>query len=288
MPIVLRRVQHFARTLSTVLLLATVPNYSLAVAIHFEAVAPEIIQSRLQRFSGKNSQRQATMKALFTEAGCPAERLSELPVRGAKEKNVVCTLPGKTESIIIVGGHYDYVYDGDGVVDNWSGASLLPSIFQTLVTQPHEHTYVFIAFAGEEKGLLGSHTYAQSLTKEQLARIHAMVNLDTLGLGPTEVWVTHSDAMLVQLLNRTAGAMKLPLSGVNGDRVGDSDESSFRVLQIPCLMIHSLTQKKLAILHSPFDRYKEIKQSDYYDTYRLLCGFLLYADQILNRPPAHS
>jgi Zn-dependent M28 family amino/carboxypeptidase len=261
------------------------PEAVFAVAIQIQAVSQEIVQSRLQRFAGNNSKRQETIKTIFVEAGCPAGQVTEFPVKGIKEADVICTLPGKSDFVIIVGGHFDKVSDGDGVVDNWSGSSLLPSLFQALAAQPREHTFVFIAFAGEERGLLGSYAYAHSLSKEQRAKIHAMVNLDTLGLGPTEVWVTHSDPKLLHLLDRVAGSMQLPLSGMNGDRVGDSDESSFRTLKVPCLMIHSITQRTLGILHTPFDKYKEIRLEDYYNTYRLLCAFLAYSDQVLAPSP---
>ena len=36
------------------------------------------------------------------------------------------------ERVIVLTSHNDKVDVGDGVVDNWSGASLLPSLFQSL------------------------------------------------------------------------------------------------------------------------------------------------------------
>lgn len=251
-------------------------------AIHFAPVPKEILESRLRRYGGKNGERQSAIHALFAEAGCPTEQIAELPVKGVKESNVLCVLPGKSDDVIIVSGHFDKVDVADGVADNWSGASLLPSLYQALSLQPRDHTYVFIAFAGEEKGLLGSHSYARSLTKEQRAKIHAVVNIDTLGLGPTEVWGTHSDPKLIELLGRVATSMKLPVTGMNADQVGDSDESSFREFKIPCLMIHSITQKTLGVLHSPLDTYKAIQFDNYNDTYHLLCAFLAYVDQSLD------
>ena len=82
--------------------------------------------------------------------------------------------------MIIVGAHFDKVPEGDGVVDNWSGASLLPSLFQSLKDEPHNHTFVFIGFTDEEKGLLGSSFYAGHMSKEEVAATDAMVNMDTL------------------------------------------------------------------------------------------------------------
>ena len=65
------------------------------------------------------------------------------------EPNVICTLKGSVpdEGAIVVGGHFDLVEVGTGAVDDWSGAVLLPSLYQTLTAQPHRHDFVFVAFA---------------------------------------------------------------------------------------------------------------------------------------------
>jgi Zn-dependent M28 family amino/carboxypeptidase len=136
-------------------------------------------------------------------------------------------------------------------------------------------------FAGEEKGLVGSQFYVKNLAAPELARVQAMVNMDTLGLGPTEVWASRSDPSLLRLLVVLAHALNLPLTGVNVDGVGESDEESFIKHKIPAMIIHSLTQATIPVLHSPKDKYEAIHQSDYYDTYRLLSGFLALLDERL-------
>ena len=42
-----------------------------------------------------------------------------------------------------------------GAVDDWSGAVMLPSVYQSLKSKARRDTFVFVAFAGEEGGLLG-------------------------------------------------------------------------------------------------------------------------------------
>ena len=44
---------------------------------------------------------------------------------------------------------------GEGVVDNWSGASLLPSLFESLESQALQRTFRFIGLAEEETGSSG-------------------------------------------------------------------------------------------------------------------------------------
>jgi coenzyme F420-reducing hydrogenase delta subunit len=241
-------------------------------------VTSEVVEQRLKSYKGNDSEREATIKSLFRSAGCPEERLSEQPVKGSKQPNVICVLPGGADAVIVVGAHFDHVDAGDGVVDNWSGASMLPSLYQALKAEPRRHTFIFVAFTAEEKGLVGSHFYVNSLTSDELKKIDAMVNMDTLGLGPTEVWASRSDQKLVQALNKMANTLKLSLTRVNVDRVGESDEESFINHKVPTITIHSLTSATIRVLHSNRDNYGAIRFDDYYNTYRLLSGYLVLLD----------
>jgi Zn-dependent M28 family amino/carboxypeptidase len=249
--------------------------------LHYFLATPPEIEQRLRDHKGNDTQREAILKALFETVGCSGELLTEQLVKGLKQPNVICTLPGEAESQIVVGAHFDHVDFGEGVVDNWSGASLLPSLYQSLKSDARHHTFVFVSFSGEEKGLVGSRFYVSALPKEKLSRVKAMVNMDTLGLGPTAVWVSRSDKDLVQALNTTAYSLKIPLKGVNVERVGQSDEEPFIQRHIRTVTLHSLTQETLSILHSPRDKYDAIHFDDYYQSYRLIAAYLAFLDQEL-------
>jgi hypothetical protein len=255
---------------------------------HHLVLGPSEIEQRLRSYKGNDSQREANLKKMFETAGCPKEQLSEQPVKSLKQPNIICTLPGETGSTIVVGAHFDHAERGEGVVDNWSGASLLPSLFQSLKSDRRHHTFVFISFSGEEKGLIGSQFYVRNLSAGDLARIRAMVNMDTLGLGPTAVWVSRSDQDLVQALITMAQLSKLPLKGVNVEKVGMSDEEPFIQHHIPAVIIHSLTQETLRVLHSPQDNYKAVRFGDYYNTYQLLLGYLAFLDEKLPTTAANE
>src|ERR1700682_2496581 len=122
-----------------------------AEIFRYKPVAREIVEARLGRYTGNNKQREATLKKMFAEAGCDDQHLSEQPVKGSKQPNVICLLPGSSDRVIIVGAHFDRVSQGDGVVDNWSGASLLPSLYEAVKTESRKHTYIFVGFTDEEK-----------------------------------------------------------------------------------------------------------------------------------------
>jgi len=56
--------------------------------------------------------------------------------------------------------------------------------------------------------------------------------MDSLGLAPTEMWLSRADPELAKMAGRVAGATKLPLQSVNADQVGQSDAESFDALRI--------------------------------------------------------
>jgi Zn-dependent M28 family amino/carboxypeptidase len=258
-----------------------------AQTVQFKPLPPETIQARLQKYAGNDQQREATLKQMFAEAGC--QQLAEQPVKGSKLPNVICTLPGSTDRTIIVGAHFDHVPQGDGVVDNWSGASLLPSLYEAVKGESRKHTFIFIGFTDEEKGEIGSRFYARQMTKENVAATDAMVNMDTLGLAPTEIWASHSDRTLHGALLSVAKQLNLPVTGVNVEQVGSTDSEQFAARKIPSITIHSLTQEtwNARILHTSKDKIAAIRPDDYYQTYRLLSAYIAFLDE-MPRPPAKA
>jgi len=276
---------QFLSTLVRAWLLLALQNSAAALIAQsrdFQQLPPQVIENRLKQYTQSNAAREITIKKLFSEAGCTV--LREQPVQKSASPNVVCTLPGTGTGVIVVGAHFDHVHRGDGVVDNWSGASLLPSLYQSLISKPRNHTFIFIGFTDEEKGFIGSRAYVKSLSAAEIAQIRAMVDIDTLGLGPTEVWVHNSDPRLVKKLFSTAEALNLPASEMNVDGVGDSDGHAFKDQKIPVITIHSVTRETLGILHTNRDTYSAIRWSDYYGSYQLIAAFLTSLDAL----PLHA
>jgi hypothetical protein len=252
--------------------------------VRFSLVSREVVEARLGRYGGNNEHREATLKKMFSEAGCDDQHLSEQTVKGSKLPNVVCILTGTSDKVIIIGAHFDRAPEGDGVVDNWSSASLLPSLYEALKDVSRSHTYVFIGFTDEEKGLLGSKYYARQMTKVQVAATDAMVNMDTLGLGPTKVWLSHSDKRLTYGLITIANQLHLPVAGINVERIGASTDSEvFAERKIPRITVHSLTQEAFdsRIIHSPKDKLSAMHLDDYYQTYRLVAAYAATLDNFL-------
>jgi len=257
-----------------------------AETLRFNRVSRETIEARLGEYRGTNGVREATLKRLFVEAGC-GDHLSEQRVIWAEAPNVICVLPGSSDRVIIVGAHFDRVPRSLGVADNWSGASLLPSLYQSIKNEPRQHTYIFIGFTDEEKGLVGSRFYARHMTREQIAATDAMVNMDTLGLAPTEVWTNRSDKSLTRAIGYVAQLINAPISGLNFEQAGYStDSESFGARKVPRITVHSLTQKSedTGILHTSKDKLSAMNLDTYYDTYHLMALYLVFLDHYFDEP----
>jgi Zn-dependent M28 family amino/carboxypeptidase len=245
-----------------------------AQRLEVDLVKQPVVLERLAAGAVAAGKRQETIREYFAKAGCTAEEQHI----AKKTANVICTLPGETASTIVVGGHFDFADRGSGIVDDWSGASLLPSLFEALISRPRKHTYRFVAFAAEERGLVGSKYFVKSLSAEQKAALRAFVNLECLGLTPVKVWTHRSTPELVSRLLEVASAIKVTLQGVNVENVGDDDTHPFADARLPVITIHSVTQETLGVLHSVRDQVSAVHPDDYYDAYRLAAFYLAYLD----------
>jgi hypothetical protein len=83
---------------------------------------------------------------------------------GYSSNNVEATINGTDESsdeIYIICAHYDTVSAGPGADDDTSGTVAVIIAASIMNQYQFNHTIKFVAFSGEEQGLLGSEVYAQ-------------------------------------------------------------------------------------------------------------------------------
>jgi hypothetical protein len=248
------------------------------VSVEMTTLKQEVVQERLEALKTKTPERRATLGRWFHELGCECESQA---VPHTKDGNLLCTLAPEQSSVIVVGAHFDFADRGQGAADNWSGASLLPSVYQSLAGKPRRHRIVFVGFAAEETGLNGSREYVKRLSKEERANIRAMVNIDTVGLSKPTVWLSRADKKLADAYAKVARTLSQEPYGVNADRVGDDDAHPFLDAKIPVISFHSVTQENLPILHSMRDTLKAIDRKQYYEAYRLASLFVAYIDAVL-------
>jgi Iap family predicted aminopeptidase len=129
--------------------------------------------------SGSDSERLREMEGVHARV-----RVSGRFVPGCVERNVVAELRGQSEEAIVVSAHYDSVWRGPGVVDNATGVEGIRRIAEDLAGHGHMRSLIFVAFAAEEIGLIGSRQFLfDAQVTGELDRIKACVNLDCIAHG---------------------------------------------------------------------------------------------------------
>jgi hypothetical protein len=191
--------------------------------------------------------------------------------REAVTSNVVMMLPGTSASdeYIIIGAHYDHLGMGGpgsssrvpdtiaihyGADDNASGVALMTELAERLAenSEPFSRSILFVAFAGEEMGLLGSKHFVDNMGIDPSA-VNLMINLDMVGrmkegnglqiagvgtaAGLRDTVLAYSDTSAVRLSFTSEG-------------YGPSDHSSFYGKNIPVL---SVTTGAHLDYHTPDD-----------------------------------
>jgi Peptidase family M28/PDZ domain len=202
-------------------------------------------------------------------------------------RNVVGILPGHDPVLrnqtVILGAHYDHLGRGgfgsldpdssglihNGADDNASGAAALIQVAARLAASPPARTVVFIAFSGEELGLLGSAYYVKQPIYP-LAGTLAMVNLDMVGRlrnGRLIVYGARSAKEFPALLDSLNWYAGFDLKA-QGDGYGPSDHSSFYAAKKPVL--HLFTD-----LHEDYHRTTDDWQKVNYDGLKRVADFTL-------------
>ncbi len=212
-------------------------------------------------------------------------------------RNVVALLrgddPNRRMEIVIVGAHYDHLGRGpfgslepeaneihNGADDNASGvAALLEAADRLAHRQPPARSILFIAFTGEEFGLLGSAYYAREPTIP-LERTVAMLNLDMvgrLGSGQLIVYGVDTAAEWEELVSETAAELGLEVA-FNGSGYGPSDHTSFYSQDIPVLHFFTNVHSEY---HKPSDDWELIDVEGLFSVSALVAGI---AERVAERP----
>jgi CubicO group peptidase (beta-lactamase class C family) len=254
------------------------------------AVVPDHeILEELKSAPKENRDRVQRIRELYVQAGAAEDevRLQEVKLGNRDETlqhNVIATKRGETDSVIVVGGHLDKVPPGDGIIDDWSGACLATNLYQTLLPVKTHHTFVFIGFAHEEHGLVGSRAYVESLSEDERKRIKAMINLEVLGVDDPFIWSNGSTDSLEVVAHRVAREHKLPLRDHVIVGVG-ADSMSFGKVGIPNITFDGLPLDKIRLIHSDQDTYANINPEAYLNAYRFTSRFLVTLDRDLAARP---
>jgi len=181
---------------------------------------------------------------------------STKPIGG---RNVIAWLEGSDPDLkdeaIIIGGHYDHIgyekehpadsdYIYNGADDNASGTSGVIAVakaFASMIDTPRR-SVIFMAFAGEEKGLLGSDSYIRK-PLWPLGKTVAMLNLDMIGRNdPDSIEIIGGRqnpglGRIVSRQNRETGFILT--ENKQEPMTGGSDHASFFKKDVPVIFFFS-------------------------------------------------
>ena len=195
--------------------------------------------------------------------------------------NVIAFLNNNAENTVVIGAHYDHLGYGDdgslyrgeemqihnGADDNASGIAMLLDLAGKLKTANTGNNYIFIAFSGEEMGLLGSNYFTKNPTLST-ENINYMINMDMVGRLKADstlaVYGVGTSPMFKQTLEAHNDKFKL-IEEESG--VGPSDHTSFYLQNIPVL--HFFTGQH-EDYHKPSDDFDKIN----YEGMNTISGYI--------------
>jgi Zn-dependent M28 family amino/carboxypeptidase len=185
----------------------------------------------------------------------------------------------KTKKTIFITAHYDHLGRMGsetyfpGANDNASGTSMLITLANHFKQHSSKYNLAFIAFAGEEAGLLGSKHYVEHPVKP-LKNIHFLLNLDIMGSGEEGITVVNAtlhDSLFNVLTKINSERSYLSQIKSRGP-AANSDHYWFTQNGVPAFFIYTMGPNKH--YHDVFDLYENLSFSAYQDIRDLLIHFI--------------
>jgi aminopeptidase YwaD len=168
-------------------------------------------------------------------------------------KNAIGFINNNAKTTVVIGAHYDHLGFGEdnnsrytgaskeihnGADDNASGTAALIELAQLCKTSKlKNNNYLFIAFSGEELGLLGSKYFLDNATID-VSTINYMINMDMIGrLSDSTKTLTiggiGTSNIFTEVITNSIG--KAFMVKYDSSGTGPSDHNSFYRKNIPVL-----------------------------------------------------
>ncbi|GIV41045.1 MAG: aminopeptidase [Vicingaceae bacterium] len=181
------------------------------------------------------------------------------------------------DSFIVFTAHYDHLGMAGqllfpGANDNASGTAMILSLAKYFAAHPERYSLVFIAFGGEEAGLIGSYYFVQN-PLIPLNRIKFLVNFDILGTGDEGITVVNAtihDKEFNLLDSINAKYNYVPAIKKRG-KAPISDHHFFTEKGVPSFYIYTLGGIKA--YHDIFDRSETLPLTEFDDIFQLMVKY---------------
>ena len=260
------RIMRGGRSIVVFLVLALSSTQQIAAqqAMNFSTV--DDLQKDFTDVRCRNSERLEAVRKLFEKMGAPPSTI-HMDAQ-SRATNLVVKLDGPTPEMVVVGAHYDLVERGCGAVDNWTGIVAMAHMFGNIRNLQPNKSVMFVAFGGEESGLLGSAAMVNRIPKDQLPNYCAMINLDSFGMGLPFALKGSSTPSLVKAAASLAERIKVPFGNIQIDGA-DSDSSPFISRKIPAITLSGLLKGWELLLHTSADQTAKVNVESVRIGYRL-------------------
>ena len=201
-------------------------------------------------------------------------------IQNFESKNIIGFIEGKMkDSVIVFTAHYDHLgMMGNktifpGANDNASGIALLLNLAKYYSVNKPEYTTVFIAFGGEEVGLLGSKYFTKN-SLFALNEIKFLINFDLAGTGEEGVQVVnvtiHREQfdLLYQINIEHNFLADVKIRG----EACNSDHCFFTKKQVPCFFIYTL--EGIKAYHDIYDKSETLPLTKFENYFNLIITFV--------------
>lgn len=207
-------------------------------------------------------------------------RLNTKWIGNYSSQNVIGYIKGvqKPDSFIVFSAHYDHLGQigkeiyFPGANDNASGCAMLLSLAEYYSVLSPKYSIIFIAFGGEELGLLGSNYYIDNQLFK-ISNVKFMINLDIAGTGDEGIKVvnaTEHPQEFEKLVKLNSDKKLLPFVLPRG-KAANSDHYHFSQAGVKTFFIYTLGGIKA--YHDVYDKPETLPLTKFKELFELLIDF---------------
>lgn len=197
-----------------------------------------------------------------------------------QSQNVVGFIEGNnTDSLIVFVAHYDHLGKMGseaifpGANDNASGIAMLLNLANYYKSNKPKYTTAFIAFGGEELGLLGAKHFVEN-PLFKLSKIKFLMNFDISGTGDDGIQVVNGKIYkdkFDRLVAINSEQELLKQVNIRGEAC-NSDHCMFHMNKVPCFFIYTLGG--IQAYHDIYDKAETLPLTEFQDYFNLITQFI--------------